>query len=456
MDHSKLSKWYALPFLCVLALLTVISLIIPLRPTVSYGELRDLETFPAFSVDALLSGDYFDGITLWFSDTFPGREGWIDVSQSMATLYGHSEIAFSGTLSDTPVQPSLQETPLPDPSGDAPVSLPEETAASEETQPTSSAESVPGETQTAETEFVPPEIELEDIFIGQAIQIGDTGYNQLKISPIMSDKYAKTLSGFADRMAEKGVRVISAPAPTSIGVMVDPAYLQQLNCSPQDEMLDYMHNQMSDNVIKVDTVRKLMAHKDEYIFYRTDHHWSALGAYYAYQAVCEAAGMEAVALEDMTYWNQGEMIGSIYGKVPYPRKLKRDELECWVPQGNITMYRSDREFGEFPMIRDVSNQKPEGKYCAFLAADAPIVHIVNEDLPDGPNCLIFKDSFGNCFTPYFSQNYHNVYAIDYRKYWDTSMASFVEKYDIDDVIIAPYMIATQDTNAGSWFQNHFR
>ena len=131
MDNSKLSKLYALPFLCVLALLTVISLIIPLRPTVSYGELRDLETFPAFSVDALLSGDYFDGITLWFSDTFPGREGWIDVSQSMATLYGHSEIAFSGTLSDTPVQPSLQETPLPDPSGDAPVSLPEETAASE-------------------------------------------------------------------------------------------------------------------------------------------------------------------------------------------------------------------------------------------------------------------------------------------------------------------------------------
>lgn len=455
MENSKLSKWYALPFLTVLAVLTVISLIIPLRPTISYGEQRDLEKFPAFSVDALLSGDYFDGITLWFSDTFPGREGWIGVSQTMASLYGHSEIAFEGTLSDDPIGPEEPEPPEA-----PPVSVPEETEASENGPASStqapSEETRSEETQPEETMFEAPEIELEDIYIGKAIQIGDTGYNQLKISPVMSDKYAKTISKFADRMAEKGVRVISAPAPTSVGVMVDASYLKQLKCSPQDEMLDYMHNQMSDNVIKVDTVRKLMAHKDEYIFYRTDHHWSALGAYYAYQAVCEATGMEAVALEDMTYWNQGEMTGSLYGKVPYPRKLKHDEMECWVPQGNITMYLSPRDTTEFPMIRDVSHKKPEGKYCAFLAADTPIVHIVNEDLPDGPNCLIFKDSFGNCFTPYFSQNYHNVYAIDYRKYWDYRMADFVEKYDIDDVIIAPYMIATQDTNANKWFASHFR
>ena len=272
----------------------------------------------------------------------------------------------------------------------------------------------------------------------------------------MSDKYAKTISAFADRMAQEGIRVISAPAPTAIGIMVDDSYLTQLRCTPQDEMLDYMHGQMSDNVLKVDTVRKLQAHNGEYIYYRTDHHWSALGAYYAYQALCEAAGMEPVALEDMEYKNQGEMIGSIYGKVPYPKRLKKDELECWIPQGNITMYLSETTFSEFPMIRDVSNEKSEGKYCAFLAADAPIVHIVNDDIPDGPNCLVVKDSFGNCYVPYLSQNYHNVYAIDYRKYWKYSMADFARKFNIDDVIIAPYMIATQATDANEWFQAHFR
>lgn len=438
---QKHSSKLALPFFLVLALLTILSMIIPLRPTISYAENRDLEKFPEFSVEALVSGDYFDQITLWFSDTFPGRERWISLSQSISSLYGHSYIAIAGPL----------EEPTPQPSPELPEEAPDTALlATAQTEP---------EESTAATETGPaelPQIDVGDIYIGNAVQIGDAGFNQLKISTIMSEKYAKTISDFADRMAPKGVRVISAPAPTSVGVMVDEQYLSQLNCSPQDEMLDYMHQRMSDNVLKVDTVRKLQAHRDEYIYYRTDHHWSALGAYYAYQALCEAAGMEAVPLEEMDYQNQGTMIGSIYGKVPYPKKLKKDEMECWRPRGAITMYLGDGTSSEFPLIRDVSNQKAEGKYCAFLGSDQPIVHIVNEDLPDGPSCLVVKDSFGNCFVPYLSQNYHHVYAIDYRKYWDRTMENFAEQYDIDDVIIAPYMIATQVPNANEWFQKHFR
>ena len=56
---------YAIPFFAVLAIIAVISFIIPLRPTVSYLEKRELAKFPEFSVEALLSGDYFDDITLW-------------------------------------------------------------------------------------------------------------------------------------------------------------------------------------------------------------------------------------------------------------------------------------------------------------------------------------------------------------------------------------------------------
>lgn len=74
--------------------------------------------------------------------------------------------------------------------------------------------------------------------------------------------------------------------------VIEPEYLAQLNCSRQDAMLAYLHDNMSDNVLKVDTVSRLVEHNDEYIYYRTDHHWTALGAYYAYTALCDAAGME--------------------------------------------------------------------------------------------------------------------------------------------------------------------
>ena len=79
---------YAIPFFVVLAVLSVVSFIIPLRPTVSYIEKRSLAEFPEFSVEALTSGDYFDDISTWFSDTFPGREGWLDVATRLNNSHG--------------------------------------------------------------------------------------------------------------------------------------------------------------------------------------------------------------------------------------------------------------------------------------------------------------------------------------------------------------------------------
>ena len=88
----------ALPFLIALAVLTVISFCIPLRPTISTSEKRELTKFPEFTLESLLSGDYFDDITLWFSDTFPGREDWLSLSQSVSSFHGYSEIAVQGDL----------------------------------------------------------------------------------------------------------------------------------------------------------------------------------------------------------------------------------------------------------------------------------------------------------------------------------------------------------------------
>ena len=57
----------------------------------------------------------------------------------------------------------------------------------------------------------------------------------------------------------------------------------------QKDMIDYCYSQLNGSIITVDAYSKLRAHTDEYIFFRTDHHWTQLGAYYAYTAFCEAA-----------------------------------------------------------------------------------------------------------------------------------------------------------------------
>lgn len=438
--------WLALPFFLTLTVLTVVSFILPLRPTFSDSEKRELTAFPEFTVEALLSGDYFDDITLWFSDTFPGRESWLELSHYTTNFNGYSEIAIEGPLENfdqIPVEEAIAMAATEE-------TVPEETDAAQATETTGPAEEEWGGVVIED---------IEEISLGAAIQIGDAGYNQSGFSQVNSDRYIKSVNRLAGKLEEKGVRLISAPCPTSVGVMIEPEYLEQMNCADQSEMLTYLHAGMDDYVVKVDTVTNLRKHNDEYVYFRTDHHWTQLGAYYAYEALCEAAGMEAAPLDSFTLWNQGEFAGSLYGRVRWPRKLRIDSMDCYVPQGNITMYAhfKDSSLGtEWPLIADRTNQDKNSRYSAFLAADCAMAHVINEDNAGGPNVLVVKDSFGNCYVPFLTQNYHHIYAIDYRKYWKMTMSAFVDKYEIDDVILMPYMIATQATDGNDMFDGHYR
>ena len=83
----------AAPFIAAVLLLCAAGFLIPLRPTFSEREKRELTKFPEFSVKALLSGDYFDDITAWYADTFPGRESWIELSTKTDRLHGSKSLS---------------------------------------------------------------------------------------------------------------------------------------------------------------------------------------------------------------------------------------------------------------------------------------------------------------------------------------------------------------------------
>ena len=428
-------KW-VIPILVALAVLTVVSFIIPLRPTRSQSEKRNLAEFPEFSVDALVSGDYFDDITLWFSDTFPGREIWLEVATMTSSFHGYSEITIQG---DLPVPETVPEVPE--------VYIPPETTA-----PPVSAETedIPEEPQSEET--VPEETEwggvdagaVEIMFTEAAIQIGDAVYTAQGFSQVESNNYIEVVNKFYDAVADQGIRVINACPPTAIGIMIEEEYLEQLRCVSQTKILNYIHSGLNENIVKVDTVSALIEHNDEYIYFRTDHHWTALGAYYAYEAVCEALDMEPAKLEDFETIDCGVFHGSLSGKARQAYKLTWDNVIAYVPPGEIvhSVYGGEGFGYERQIITDTSSWEENAKYSAF-GTDYHMTHSYNKELPEGKNVLVIKDSFGNCFVPFLTQNYQNVYAVDYRKFYNMPLTHFVEKYEIDDVIFAPYITATQ-------------
>ena len=421
----------ALPFLTVLALLTVVAFIIPLRPTVSESEKRELTKFPAFTVESLLSGEYFDEITLWFSDTFPGREAWLSVATFTESLHGYSEISI---VEDAGVVEQLLN----------PVG--ENTNTDGEAVPAVTPEPTPeawGGVNAADD---------AEIYMGSIIQIGDSAFNRLGFSETCSEMYTATLTKLGDKLAEKGMRLISAPAPTAIGILVEEQYLKKLKSADQATTLAYMHDSMGENVITVDTVSALLAHNDEYVYFRTDHHWTALGAYYSYEAVCNTLGIEPAPLSDFTEWDKGDFIGSHSGKVQYPKKLKTDTLIAYIPPQEIKTYiHYDHGVVEGKLLRDVSDAKIHSKYLTFLGTDYALMELVNEEIQDDSTCLIIKDSYGNCFAPFVTQNYHTVYVMDYRKYTRMGITKFCEKFGVDDVWFTPYMIATHSHDGNNLF-----
>lgn len=429
---------YAIPFFVAMSILTILSFLIPLRPTVSNMEKRELAKFPEFTMDALLSGEYFGDISLWFSDTFPGRESWIQMATFTESFHGYSDISIEGALPSTDNVPVVMEVPeqiLPSTTDDTASTEPVETYSAEEEH----------ETQPMETQWGGVDADAAEILqSATAIQIGDTVFQAQGFSQTASDNYVDVVNDFAAKVEDLNVTIVSAPPPTAIGIMVEEEYLANFNSVSQVKIIDYLHSGMVDEVVKVDTASALLEHNDEYIYFRTDHHWTALGAYYTYKAICESIELDYVDISTMEVWPQGEFIGSLYGQASRPRRLRTDTVDAYIPIGDIQhqIYSADGYASDWPILGDMTERATNVKYIVF-GSDFPMTHTVNNSIPDAPNCIIIKDSFGNPFVTFACQSFHNVYAIDYRKYYQTPICDLIETYDIDYVIFMPNLTAIQ-------------
>lgn len=414
----------ALPFLALLTAGMVVCAIPSMHPKVSQSEKRRLAEFPKLTLNAVISGDYFDELNLWFSDTFPGREGWISIANHVESLHGYGELSFTG------VKPQNDEIPV-----DAPVRL-DLQAPPEETVP----ETIPDE-----------EEDLEEITMNSdsLVLYKGNAFYAVGFSKTYSDEYIRSVSALANLMKPKGVRVISVPPLTAASLLLPEAYEDRLGVPNQGKILDYLHDNMSANVIGVDVYSALKAHRDEYLFFHSDHHWTATGAYYAYRAACEATGLTPVELSSLEILDQGEFQGTTYAKSGHRSAVEKDNVISYLLPGvEMEILFGDNSV-HGTMIRDYRNQPKNQKYLAFLESDRALVRLTNRAIEDDSCCVILKDSFGNCFAPFFTQNYHTVYAIDYRKYNLYRLSGFAERYGVQDIYIAPNLMSIQSSVGAS-------
>lgn len=420
----------SIPFFVVLALLTVAAGLLPLRPEVSEVEKRRLEEFPAFSFSDLISGSFFEGVDRWFSDTFTFRDSWIDLANRVESLHGRGSIVIYGDIPEGSDEPASPDTTAPEA---------DEPPQSEEVKP----DTAPVETPSPEPEEDAwgGEVLNDDEFfsIGTVIQIGDAVYPWPGVSEYWGKEYAEVMNKAA-QLLEGRANVYTISIPSHITYMVSRADREFMGLAIEEDGLEYMYSQMNEDVHYVDIFDTLVKHNSEYLCFRSDHHWTALGAYYAYVAWCDVAGVEPVSLDEYETLEYPGFLGTTFLKAQKSSSIvdNPDTVFCYVPPGDVHLYiqrsNSDDLGVEVDLILDQTNSSSANKYMAFLQGDHPKCTFINNDITDGSACLIIKNSHGNPFAYYYTQHYQYVYVLDPRKYYHRSLTSFVDEYDVDDVI----------------------
>jgi len=401
-------------FAAVMLVMGIIGLLLFLRPETSTLEKRDLAKFPAFSWSDFADGTWFKDIDTWYADTYPLREPMIAVSQKMEHLYG---IRSQQIIDSTGPE---EEAPL------VAESIPEE------------GEGVQGQAAEIEEEPVLPDGTVTDLGerAGKIYITDNCGYQLYYFLEANNANFAATMNAIHDRVGDKVNLYVLVP-PTSSGAMLDQSVVDDMGASSEEDAIHFINSRLADGVHGIDAVTELRKHNAEYIYFHTDHHWTALGAYYAYVAFCREKGIQPHDYQDYETMEFPDFLGTFYTSSNQSPALASnpDTVIAYVPKGTnrMTMTYTDGSVVDWPIVNDVSDYNRTQLYATFVGGDRPFSVAHNETIHDGSAVMVIKDSFGNAFIPWLVDHYEYIYWCDAR-YTNNTISQMVADYNVQDVI----------------------
>jgi len=195
----------------------------------------------------------------------------------------------------------------------------------------------------------------------------------------------------------------------------------------------------------VDIAGALAENVEEAIFYRTDHHWTSLGAYCGYTALMEALGEAPLPL------GAGETVSENFLGTLYSSSgvhwVPPDTIERYVPGGNVTV--EDFYAGETHGLYVDSFLEEKDQYASFLGGNTPLYIVRNPDAATGQTLLLVRDSYSDSLAPFLSQYFSEIHLLDLR-YSKTPVAQYAADAGADLIFIC-YSVDNFSTDADAVF-----
>lgn len=414
-----------------LILLCLLGLLVPLRPEQSQLEKRDLEKFPSPSLAGILNGEFFADVSTWYADTFPFRERLLTANAAVERLYGLGRQQIHGSVG------TGDEIPTEYTEADTQKKTKKKKGKSDEageSEVSDSGQEEPAAAQGDEGEDgmlheVPESVGT--IYIAQ-----DRAFELYYFALESANQYIKMINNAAQLLEGKAV-VYDIPVPTSIGIYLDKDIQESLGCSDQSQAFDYILDNLDSRVRGVKVFDTLLSHNGEYLYFRTDHHWTADGAYYAYERFCKEKGILANSRDDFEIREFDNFVGSFYsfGNQAAVLAENPDIITAYTPKGTNEMTYTDRDgmTWDWEVVADGSAYDRGSKYSCFIGGDNPYSVIQNPAVQDGSSCVVIKESYGNAFVPFLVDHYQTVHVVDYR-YFVGNIPEFVAQNNVQDVI----------------------
>ena len=183
----------------------------------------------------------------------------------------------------------------------------------------------------------------------------------------------------------------------------------------------------------LDMAGALLEHKDEDLYYRTDHHWTSLGAYYGANVLFEAMGLEPLNLSD---YEKTTVTTEFYGttfSTSGVRWVAPDSIDTYIPADGVKVtswFTGSPEEGSL-YVDSYLNQKD--KYSYFLGGNQSLC-VIETEHTDAPKVLVIRDSYSDSLAPFLTERFSEIHLFDPR-YNLTSVKDYVAQNDIDSVVV---------------------
>ena len=268
---------------------------------------------------------------------------------------------------------------------------------------------------------------INDVYLGKNNYLfEDTSSYDTKQLYKNMEHLKNLISKYKESIGENNINIMLIPNGSEILSDKLPKYATVLD---QQKILEDAEVMYKDNFIN--TYDILKRNKSKYIYYKTDHHWTTLGAYYGYNAWADKTNHEIKPFSsDNTKIISTNFLGTIYSKINYAKEP--DIITIYNPEEKYSV-NYDSNTSSSTSLYNLEYLEKKDQYSVFLDGNHGLVTITSSNT-NGKNLLIIKDSYANCFIPFIADEYEKIHVIDLR-YYNSSLESYIEDNDISELLV---------------------